>query len=309
MFNKNKNTKSEEIISKESLSSEINDREEALRQKEDHLKELIFSLTERFSAILHEQKDAAEQQATLSNLIEDARDQLATIQNINGQSIQDVNHSAVKAIVELEKQTNEGKSIILKLQRMIEALGAETKQNTNSMNKLSEHSKEVEEIVKVINGIATQTNLLALNASIEAARAGEHGKGFSVVAGEVKKLAEMTTHSTENIAELIRRIQDQIEKTLLEVEKSLLAVEKGKELTDQTSAKIDDILHTNNLVKTEVQYAFENLHNEKMKVKDELEQVKNDLIQTVKLSKKSVKQSSDLYQQLLKELETTKDQL
>lgn len=68
-------------------------------------------------------------------------------------------------------------------------------------------SKEIEQIVDVISDISNQTALLSLNASIEAARAGEHGRGFSVVAGEVKKLAEQTSQSISHIVELIQFIQ------------------------------------------------------------------------------------------------------
>lgn len=73
--------------------------------------------------------------------------------------------------------------------------------------KLGESSKEIGQVVDVINSIARQTNLLALNATIEAARAGEAGKGFSVVANEVKDLASQTSHATEEINQRISAIQ------------------------------------------------------------------------------------------------------
>lgn len=85
---------------------------------------------------------------------------------------------------------------------------------SNTILNLSEKSKMISQVIEVINGISEQTNLLALNASIEASRAGEAGKGFAVVAEEVRKLAELSTQSAQEISNLIKEIQSSIEMTV-----------------------------------------------------------------------------------------------
>ena len=98
------------------------------------------------------------------------------------------------------------------------------------IQKLEGRSNEINQIIDVISDIAGQTNLLALNAAIEAARAGEQGKGFAVVAAEVRKLAEQSSHSTENIRQLISSIQTDTNQAVLSMNKGTSEVEKGIDL-------------------------------------------------------------------------------
>lgn len=85
---------------------------------------------------------------------------------------------------------------------------------TGKVNRLSESSIQIGEVVKLITSIAEQTNLLALNATIEAARAGEAGRGFAIVANEVKELAKQTASATEEIASTVEAIQGDSQETI-----------------------------------------------------------------------------------------------
>ena len=110
------------------------------------------------------------------------------------------------------------------------------------IERLGESSQQIGEIISVINEIADQTNLLALNAAIEAARAGEQGKGFAVVADEVRKLAERTTDSTQQIAEMIKSIQAETEQAVVAMQDGRDRVDEGLGLADNAGGALEEIV-------------------------------------------------------------------
>jgi methyl-accepting chemotaxis protein len=116
--------------------------------------------------------------------------------------------------------------------------------SANKIQTLGEKSKQIGEIIEVIDDIAEQTNLLALNAAIEAARAGEHGKGFAVVADEVRKLAERSARATGEIATLIKGIQDETLEAVAAIEQGTQEVASGTELTKAIGLSIDEMMES-----------------------------------------------------------------
>ena len=107
------------------------------------------------------------------------------------------------------------------------------KETEDIIRDLGEQSKKIGEIVDTISGIAEQTNLLALNAAIEAARAGEHGKGFAVVAEEVRKLAEQSGNTTENITSIINGIQKR-------TQDAVVSMQTGTEMTVSSVQSVNE---------------------------------------------------------------------
>lgn len=110
------------------------------------------------------------------------------------------------------------------------------------VKKLGVRSDEIGKILNVIDDITDQTTLLALNAAILAAQAGEHGKGFSVVAEEIKDLAERTAFSTQEIGSLIQSVQQEVKGTIQAMGEGLKSVDEGLKLSREASEALKKIL-------------------------------------------------------------------
>lgn len=112
---------------------------------------------------------------------------------------------------ESQRQANKGGENAGIVTERTEQLRRTVSEVTENISRLSEHSKDISQIIDMIKAISGQTNLLALNAAIEAARAGEAGRGFAVVAEEVRKLAEQTNEAADSVTEKILQVQQQVD--------------------------------------------------------------------------------------------------
>ncbi|MCT4663309.1 MAG: methyl-accepting chemotaxis protein [Tissierellales bacterium] len=184
-----------------------------------------------------EQAQDAEAAAMLTSKLDSGvRELEESTQNIYQKSadIKEINVNSTQVVVDLRTKSVENMS--------------STGEVVTAIYDLEEKSKDIENILTTITSIAEQTNLLALNASIEAARAGEHGRGFSVVADEIRKLAEESSSSAEKIAEIVRMIQGQTHHTVnivedlkINTEKQNTAVKAVDESFDNVSQAIEGI--------------------------------------------------------------------
>lgn len=164
-------------------------------------------------------------------------------------NIDKINMSTKNTLDSAEKGILSSKDAVNKINK----LKGSTEQTSKEIYKLNDSSKEIEKIVDTISAIAEQTNLLALNAAIEAARAGEAGRGFSVVAEEVRKLAEQTSYSSSQISNLILNIQNEIGNTVKSMEQNNIEVDESVKIVSESSNSFTEILNEINIVAEQVE--------------------------------------------------------
>lgn len=178
------------------------------------------------------------------------------------------NNDIINNLTNSKEFTNKALKQIDIIKTTIENQEHKVKDTTNasqkavtSIKEFEAKSREISDIVQVIGNISDQTNLLALNASIEAARAGEYGKGFSVVAEEIRKLAEQSASSVDNINSIVTYVQNSVTHTVKEINtvndtindqsSSLLeAIKAFKEVTSIVNYISSDI--SNSLTSSEI---------------------------------------------------------
>jgi len=171
----------------------------------------------------------------------------ATAMNQMNASVQEVAFSASSAS-DAASRTREralaGAEIVEKAVQSIGSVHEVSLRLKVGMAELNDHSQAITRIMNVISDIADQTNLLALNAAIEAARAGEAGRGFAVVADEVRKLAEKTLASTQDVGNAIAAIQDSTAKSVGDMDKAVGQVELATDFANQSGKALEEIVST-----------------------------------------------------------------
>ncbi|WP_237046436.1 methyl-accepting chemotaxis protein [Aquipseudomonas alcaligenes] len=172
-------------------------------------------------------------------------EQVATAMNEMSATAQEVARSAAAAVSSAQSVNDEtvsGRAMVESQVGSIQRLASEIDQSVGVINQLAADSAAISQVLDVIKGIAGQTNLLALNAAIEAARAGEQGRGFAVVADEVRNLAKRTHQSTEEIEQMIGRLQSGVGATVTAMNGSHQMVENTVNQSAQVQQALENIL-------------------------------------------------------------------
>lgn len=170
--------------------------------------------------------------------------------------LQNMNESAESITASSIKSTDiagEGGQLVEKTASQMNVIDQSVKKAENVISALENKSKDITQILGVINGIADQTNLLALNAAIEAARAGESGRGFSVVAEEVRKLAVQSANSAKEIENLIKEIVQDIDVSQEVFTTVNREVQSGLSFTEQTRVSFHNIFEMTKEISNQLQ--------------------------------------------------------
>jgi len=196
------------------------------------------------SALQSELDGLVDQMGRNGEQVEEETEQTAT-------AVQEISHTAVDiaqytqsvndAVQSANGAAHSGAEVVRRSAKTMSELAERIQKTYEQVGQLSRTGEKVNSIVGVINSLAEQTNLLALNAAIEAARAGEAGRGFSVVADEVRSLAEKTVSATNGIAEIVESLNQETTAISRLMKEGLDSASSGEESSKEAAHSIEQI--------------------------------------------------------------------
>jgi methyl-accepting chemotaxis protein len=197
----------------------------------------ISSSAEKLSVIIDSTNEGVRRQQSES-------EQVATAMNEMAATVQEVARNAsdaAQASQQADEAAQAGKDIVNQSITGINNLAREVENTSSMLDRLQSETNEIDSVLGVIQSIAEQTNLLALNAAIEAARAGESGRGFAVVADEVRTLAQRSKDSTEEIKNIIEKLQSGAQEAVKAMSAGLDKANQSVEQANQAGQSLDTI--------------------------------------------------------------------
>jgi len=208
-----------------------------IRQTQESSRRLATASNDILSATEQQASGSAEQAASISQTTATMEELASTYRQIAENADQ-----VVKMAEASLGSAENGQQAVANTLSAMEEIKVRTQASANKILALGERSQHIGQVLSIINSIADQTKILALNAAIEAARAGEAGKGFSVVAIEIRKLAESVVDSTGEISGIMTEIQSSANDLVISTEQELRQVQGGVDLAHSTGDSLDRIL-------------------------------------------------------------------
>jgi methyl-accepting chemotaxis protein len=274
-------------------------------QSSDEIGELsksIDSTVQSLSELIDRVKGSSTQIFDSTENIKNASENLAARTNEQASSITETSATMEEFTSTVQQNTEnsiEADAMLTEFNNNVQEKNELIKNVTTTMTAIFDSSKQIDNIIKVINDISFQTNLLALNAAVEAARAGDAGRGFAVVASEVRNLAQKTAESSKSIQEI--------------VENNVLSTQKGMELVQDTSEffekivtdiqgtvdKVNEITHASREQNTGIEQI-----NTSISYMDEASSFNADLVRQLADTAKSVKSNAIQLQELVERFKT-----
>ncbi|NEO84892.1 MAG: methyl-accepting chemotaxis protein [Spirulina sp. SIO3F2] len=205
----------------------------------------LAASTSQIAATVEEQERTITQQAASVSETTTTMDELGASSRQSAQQAEAASDAAQQALNLADSGTQAVDQALDGMNMLKTKVGAIAAQILH----LSEQTGQIGNISQLVSDLANQTNMLALNAAVEAVRAGEHGKGFSVVAAEIRKLADQSKQSAQKINDLVTDIQTAINSTVMVTDEGTKTVESSVVITQSTATTFNDMANTlNNVV-------------------------------------------------------------
>ncbi|MCG8519172.1 MAG: methyl-accepting chemotaxis protein [Pseudomonadales bacterium] len=261
--------------------------------------EQLASAAEQLSQVAAQTRQSVQEQGSETDQIASAINEMAaTIQQVSG------NASTVESSAsDADRLAREGGETIAQAQGSVNELSKDIELSAANIDALAKKSDDIQQVLDVIQAVTEQTNLLALNAAIEAARAGEHGRGFSVVADEVRQLAQRSAESADQIREMIEGF----------VSESRTAVERMKLSQARTGETVERIDHATTALRT-IESSVGSIHDqvtqiaaaaeEQSQVAEEINQNVTRIVDAAQRSDTGVSQTTEASEELARLGET-----
>ncbi|MDA9556578.1 methyl-accepting chemotaxis protein [Vibrio sp.] len=228
-------------------ASELNDLSKAYNQSIVNLSELIKQVGGANKQLVENStnlKSSSESNYQSASVQREQLEMTATAMNEMSASITEVSQNTVEATQHADsgkKLVESSKAVVMSMRDNMQELETDVSMASASISDLSKRALGINTILESIKDVADQTNLLALNAAIEAARAGEQGRGFSVVADEVRNLANSSQESANQISDMILAFQEETNQAVEKIERSVKKTEQTRANSLEVQTAFDDI--------------------------------------------------------------------